>query len=158
MTIVSVKLTKKEQVEQRRALVLELSSQGMSQQQIVDVLKPDVLKISQKTVSRDLEYLKANRIEYVKKNRQHMTEEYQATCTNFRTLRRDAFTYYRKAKENNDVELIMKLIPIIESIEANIHSIVAAGDMIEAELIKFGKEQNQELEDKMERALAKTVF
>src|SRR5215211_7764344 len=143
MTDVSVKLTKKEQIEQRRTLILELRSQGMSQHKIVGVLKPDVLKISQKTVSRDIEYLDKHRLEYVKRNRQHMAEEYQSTYNNLKTLRRDIFEHYRAFKEREDIEL-------------SIHNIVASGYHIEAELIKYGQEQNKELEERMEQALAKT--
>ncbi len=150
-----MKLSKKEQIEQRRALVLELSSQGMSQERIADVLKLDVLKISQQTVSRDLEYLDRHRLEYVRRNRDQMAQEYQATYTNLKTLRRDIFEYYRKAKEEDNIELMKELIPIIEDIEMSIHNVVSAGYHIEAELIKLGQEQNKELEEKMEKALAK---
>lgn len=153
MNTVSVKPNKKEQIQQRRALVLELYSQGMSQEKITEVLKPDVLKISQAVVSRDLKYLKENRIEYIKRNREQMTEEYISTVTNFKTLRRDVFEYYRKAKENNNVEQIIRLVPIIQSIEANIHDVVSTGDIIEAELIHFAKQQHKELTDKVEKII-----
>jgi len=156
MTDVSVKLTKKEQIEQRRTLILELRSQGMSQHKIVGVLKPDVLKISQKTVSRDIEYLDKHRLEYVKRNRQHMAEEYQSTYNNLKTLRRDIFEHYRAFKERDDIDGMIALVPIIEDIELSIHNIVASGYHIEAELIKYGQEQNKELEERMEQALAKT--
>jgi predicted transcriptional regulator len=158
MNIISVKLNKKQQIEQRRALILELSSQGMSQEKIADILKPDVLKISQSVVSRDLEYLKENRIEYVKKNREQMVEEYQKTFVNLKTLRRDVFGYYRKARDDDNVELVMKLVPIIQSIEHTIHELVAAGDLIEAELIHHGQIAGKEAEDRVNKMVANARF
>jgi DNA-binding CsgD family transcriptional regulator len=55
MSLVSVRLSKQEQVQQRRTEVLELSSRGLTQQEIADRLGP--FHISQRTVSRDLEWL-----------------------------------------------------------------------------------------------------
>jgi arginine repressor len=48
-------ITKQQQIDQRRQAVLELSSQGLTQQEIADRLGP--FHISQRTVSRDLEWL-----------------------------------------------------------------------------------------------------
>jgi arginine repressor len=48
-------ITKQQQIDQRRQAVLELSSQGLTQQEIADRLGP--FHISQRPVSRDLEWL-----------------------------------------------------------------------------------------------------
>lgn len=153
-----MKLSKKAQIEQRRALVLELFSQGMSQDKIAGVLKPDVLNISQQTVSRDIEYLEKNRIEYVKRNREQMAKEYQQTYTNLKTLRRDIWEHYREFKAKNEIDNMIALVPIIEDIEQSIHNVICSGHHIERELIEYGKEESERLEQKMNRVVAKSQY
>lgn len=65
-------ITKKEQLDQRRQAVLELSAQGLTQQEIAGKLL-----ISQKTVSNDLTGLKKDAIEFVKRNRELVAFEYK---------------------------------------------------------------------------------
>jgi arginine repressor len=60
-------ITKEEQIAQRRVRVLELSSQGLTQYEIVGEIKAMGIDISQKTISNDLAFLRKDAIEFVKK-------------------------------------------------------------------------------------------
>ena len=157
MTTVRVKQTKKQQIEERRALVLELRSQGMTQAQISEKLQ-GVVGVSRKNIARDIEYWQKNRVEFVRRNRRQMSDEYENTYNNLLTLRRDIFVHYRKAMEDNDISLIKELVPIIVSIERAIHEIVASGRYIGIELIKLGQERNEELEQRLEQTLARAKY
>src|SRR5215204_2688319 len=155
----SVRLSKKEQIEQRRATVLELSSRGLSQQEISEKLQ-GIKGISQQTVSRDLEWLENNAIEYVKKNRQQMAVEYRKTLTNLIHLRKLIWQHFENANKPNEEQddLKIALYPIIQDVEQSIHNVLSGGYHIEAEIIKYGKEQNTELEEKMNKAIGKSQY
>jgi DNA-binding transcriptional regulator LsrR (DeoR family) len=148
MSITSVRLSKQEQVQQRRAAVLELSSQGLTQQEIADRLGP--FHISQRTVSRDLEWLREDAVEYVKKNREHIAFDYKQAMSNFYQLRKEAWKHFSSTKNEN---VKTNLYGVIESINNNIMSLLAAGDMIELELLQKAREQAKETREDLDRTL-----
>src|SRR5215212_6319539 len=131
MSITSVGVSKEEQIQQRRSAVLELASQGLTQQEISDKLK--VFHITQRTVGRDLEWLRKDAVEYVKKNREYIAFEYQQVLSNFYQLRKEAWKHFNSASNEN---VKVNLYGVIESINNNIMSLLATGDLIEAELLE----------------------
>ena len=158
MTIVSVRLTKKQQIAQRRSLVLELYSRGYSQEEITDRLKPDVLHISQKTVSRDLAWLEKNAIEYVKNHRETLAMEYQQVRSNLQQLRKKAWKLMEKAEDEDDTQLQRDMFGIIESLNAAIVHVRAIGDIVSNDLIKQSKESATQIQKDMEKAIEQNHF
>jgi hypothetical protein len=144
-----VRLSKKEQIVQRRAKVLELSSQGLTQQEISERLGP--FHISQRTVSRDLEWLDKHSIEYVKKNRQQMAIEYQKAMTSFYHLKKKAWERFNKAEKDGNDELMIKYGNIIIETTNDTMNYMSIGNMIDAELIKHAKQQAAEISEKMKK-------
>jgi hypothetical protein len=144
-----VRLSKKEQIAQRRAEVLKLSSQGLSQQAIADRLEK--FHISQQTVSRDLEWLERNSIEYVKKNREQMAFEYQKVMTNFFELRKEAWAHFNAVKGDNSNPIKTSLYNILASINNDIMNYLSIGYMIDAELIKHAKQDADDISEKMNK-------
>jgi arginine repressor len=84
-----VEITKKEQIVQRQAKVLELSAQGLTQHEIVREFSKMGINISQKTISNDLAFLRKDAIEFVKQNREHVAFEFKQTLSNFYQLRKE---------------------------------------------------------------------
>jgi DNA-binding transcriptional regulator LsrR (DeoR family) len=80
-----VVITKEQQIDHRRQTVFELSSQGLTQQEIASKSL-----ISQKTVSNDLAFLRKEAIEFVKKNRENVVFGYQRALSNFYQMRKEA--------------------------------------------------------------------
>ena len=150
MSNISVRLsTKKEQIQQRRAAVLELSSQGLTQQEIAERLGP--FDISQRTVSRDLEWLRQDAVQFVKKNRDHIAFEYRQVLSNFYQLRKEAWKQFRQASDNSNIKV--SLYDTLQSLNGNIMALLASGDIIDREMIEHAKQQVTEIEEGMEKAI-----
>ena len=133
-------------MEQRRHAVLELSAQGLTQQEIANKLL-----MSQKTVSNDLRFLKQDAVEFVHQNRANVAFEYKQVISNFYQLRKEAWKHF-SSTESETVKT--NLYGIIESININIMDLLATGDMIQMELIlKSSKEQAAEVREVMNQAL-----
>jgi DNA-binding transcriptional regulator LsrR (DeoR family) len=123
--------------------VLELSSQGLTQQEIANRLL-----ISQKTVSNDLTWLKKDAVEFIKRNREHIAFEYKQAMSNFYQLRKEAWKHFSSTKNDN---VKTNLYGVIESINNNIMHLLSAGDMIELELLQKSKEQAEETREDLNR-------
>ena len=136
-------ITKEQQIDQRRQTVLELSSQGLTQQEIANRLL-----ISQKTVSNDLTWLKKDAVEFIKRNREHIAFEYKQAMSNFYQLRKEAWKHFSSTKNDN---VKTNLYGVIESINNNIMHLLSAGDMIELELLQKSKEQAEETREDLNR-------
>jgi len=134
-----VQISRKEQINQRRQLVLKLSAQGLTQQEIAKSLEP--LQISQQTVSLDLKWLRQEAIQFVKQNKGDIAVEYRKALVNFYELRKKAWTQFNKAEHDKNEDRQLSLYSIIESINANIMALLAAGDIIEKDLIEHTKQQ-----------------
>ncbi len=125
-------ITKEEQIEQRRAKVLELHSQGLTQYEIVGEFKKIGLgEVSQKTISNDLAFLKKDAIQFVKKNREYVAFEYRQTLSNFYQLRKEAWRHFNNTKNEN---VKTSLYGILESINNNILTLSSVGDIIQQEI------------------------
>ena len=135
-------ITKQQQIDQRRQAVLELSSQGLTQQEIAGKLL-----ISQKTVSNDLAWLKKDAVEFAKKSREHIAFEYRQATSNFFQLRKETWKHFNSTKNES---IKTNLYGIIENINNNIMSLLAAGDMIELELLEKAKTQAEETREDMD--------
>jgi hypothetical protein len=120
-------------MEQRQAGVLELSAQGLTQQEIVGEFSKIGIDISQRTISNDLAFLRKDAVEFVKKNREHVAFEYRQALSNFYQLRKEAWKHFYST---NDEGIKTHLYGVIESINNDIMNLLAVGDMIELELLK----------------------
>lgn len=139
-------ITKQQQIDQRRHAVLELSSQGLSQQEIANKLL-----MSQKTVSNDLTYLKKESVVFVHEHRANVAFEYKQVMSNFYQLRKEAWNHFQSTQSEN---VKTNLYGIIESININIMDLIAAGDMIDLELaLKNSKEQAASIKEGLNQAL-----
>jgi transcriptional regulator len=140
-----VVITKEQQIDQRRQAVLELSSQGLTQQEIANRLL-----MSQKTVSNDLTWLKKDAVEFIKKNREHIAFEYKQAMSNFYQLRKEAWKQFNSTKNEG---IKTNLYGILENINNNIMHLLSAGDMIELELLQKSKEQAKETREDMNQVI-----
>jgi transcriptional regulator len=143
-----VPITKQQQVDQRRHAVLELSAQGLSQQEIANKLV-----MSQKTISNDLTFLKKDAVAFVHQNRTNIAFEYKVVMSNFYQLRKEAWKQFQSTKSEN---VKTNLYGIIESININIMDILAAGDLIDLELMTNAKEHAVSISEDMKQALDST--
>ena len=142
-------ISKQLQIDQRRNAVLELSSQGLSQQEIANKLL-----MSQKTVSNDLTFLKKDAVVFVQQNRANVAFEYKQVMSNFYQLRKEAWKQFQSAQSET---VKTNLYGIIESININIMDLLAAGDIIYLEsVLKNSKEQAASIKEGMNQALDST--
>jgi DNA-binding CsgD family transcriptional regulator len=138
----SVRLSKKEQIQQRRQAVLELSAQGLTQKEIADKLQ--VFHISQKTVSRDLDWLRKDAIDFVKKNREHIAFEYKQTLSNFYQLRKEAWKQFHDTK-NEEVKI--GLFKVISSLNQDLVRLFGIDDLAELEIVNELNERLERIEN-----------
>jgi hypothetical protein len=108
--------------------------------------------MSQKTVSNDLTWLKKDAVEFIRKNREHIAFEYKQAMSNFYQLRKEAWKQFN-SKETAATSVKISLYGIIESINNNIMSLLAAGDMIQLELLEKAKQQAKERREDLDRTL-----
>jgi|ERR687892_84180 hypothetical protein len=132
-------LSKKSQREHRRAAVLELAAQGLSQQAIAERL--GAFHISSRTVGRDLDYLRRESNEYVKKNMKHLAFEYRKVLSNFYQLRKEAWNHFNTTKNEG---IKAHLYQTIQDINNDIMNMLAIEDIIKMEVML------QEAKDKAE--------
>jgi predicted transcriptional regulator len=137
-------IAKEQHIDRRRQTVLELSSEGLTQQEIASKLL-----ISQKTVSNDLAWLKKDSIEFLKKNRENVAFDYHQALSNFYQLRKEAWKQFNSTKSET---IKTSLYDILESINNNIMTLSSVGDIIEKEvtveqLQAASKETKEELQE-----------
>lgn len=135
-------------MEQSRHAVLELSAQGLTQQEIASKLL-----MSQKTVLNDLTFLRKDAVLFVHGNRANVAFEYKQVMSNFYQLRKEAWKQFQSTASEN---VKTNLYSIIESINVNIMDIIAAGDLIELELLNSAKDQAASIKEDLNQALDST--
>lgn len=128
-------VSKTEQIAMRRARVLELSSQGLTQQEIAERL----VTVSQRTVCNDLIWWKNESIDFVKRNKEELAFEYRRVMSNFYQLRKEAWKHFHSTQNEN---IKSDLYGIIGSINIHLVNLMAVGDMISLEL-SLGKSKNE---------------
>jgi arginine repressor len=138
IAIKSVTITKREQIEQRRARVLELSSQGLTQYDIVGRFKEIGISVSQKTISNDLAWLRKDAVLFVKENREHVAFEYKQALSNFYQLRKEAWNQFFNKETSETAKT--HLYSIIQNINNNITNLLGVGDLIAEEAITESQE------------------
>jgi hypothetical protein len=141
-----VPISKEEQIQQRRAKVLELSAQGLTQQEIADKLSA-VVGVSQQTISRDLEYLEQESIAYVRNSTQNIAIEYRKVMSNFYQLRKLAWDSYNNPNTTEDTKL--SLYNIIQNINNNIMNLLIVSDSIEAEILANEKQKAKQIQSQL---------
>jgi len=132
-----VRITKQKQIEARRARVLELSAQGLTQEEIAKKL----VAVSQKTVSNDLAWWKEESIVYIKNSGEHIALEYRKVLSNFYQLRKSAWEWFNKPDIEKDTKLA--LYHTLEHINGDIMDLLAAGDMIKLEDLEQQKQYSE---------------
>ena len=141
-------ISKQQQIEHRRHAVLELSAQGLSQQEIATKLL-----MSRRTISNDLDFLRKESAVFVQQNRVNVAFEYKQVMSNFYQLRKEAWKQFQETRNEN---VKTNLYGIIESINVNIMDLLAAGDMIELEILHDAKEQAASIKGDMNQAIDPT--
>jgi hypothetical protein len=132
-----VRITKQKQIEARRARVLELSAQGLTQEEIAKKL----VAVSQKTVSNDLAWWRKESIVYIKNSGEHIALEYRKVLSNFYQLRKSAWEWFNKPDIEKDTKLA--LYHTLEHINGDIMDLLAAGDMIKLEDLEQQKQYSE---------------
>ncbi len=118
----------------RRQEVLNLSAQGLTQEEIAKKL----VTVSQKTVSNDLVWWRKESVSYIKNSSEHIALEYHKILANFYQLRRDAWAWYNKPDIDNDTKLA--LYHTLEHLNNDIANLLATGDLIRLEELEEQRE------------------
>jgi DNA-binding transcriptional regulator GbsR (MarR family) len=143
-----VRITKQKQIEARRAKVLELSAQGLTQEEIAKKL----VAVSQKTVSNDLAWWRKESIAYIKYSGEHIALEYHKVLSNFYQLRKDAWEWYNKPDIDKDTKLA--LYHTLEHLNNDIMNLLASSDLIRLEELEqqknYTKDVRKELNEMIE--------
>jgi hypothetical protein len=132
-----VTITKQKQIDARRAKVLELSAQDLTQEEIAKKL----VAVSQKTVSNDLAWWRKESIAYIKDSAEHIALEYRKVLSNFYQLRKDAWEWYNKPDVDKDTKLA--LYHALEHLNNDIMNLLASSDLIKLEELEQQKEYTQ---------------
>ena len=142
-----MKITKQKQIELRRAKVLELSAQGLTQEEIAKKL----VAVSQKTVSNDLAWWRKESIVYIKNSGEHIALEYRKVLSNFYQLRKDAWEWYNKPDLDKDTKLA--LYNTLEHLNNDIMNLLASSDLIKLEDIQQQKEYTQSFRKELDEMM-----
>ena len=134
---VNLVITKQKQIEARRIKVLELSAQGLTQEEI----SMKLVAVSQKTVSNDLAWWRKESIAYIKNSGEHIALEYRKVLSNFYQLRKSAWEWFNKPDIDKDTKLA--LYNTLEHINGDIMNLLAAGDLIKLEDLEQQKQHTQ---------------
>jgi len=140
----SVKINKKRQIELRRQRVLELHSQGLTQEQIA----AQIVAVSQPTISGDLAYLEKESINLLKNSSTQIALEYRTVLSNLYQLRRDAWVEYNRP--DIDLDSKLALTHTIERLSIGIFNMLASSDLIQLELLENEKQRIQDVQDDLE--------
>ena len=97
-------VTKQQQITYRREKVLELAAQGLTQQEIARKLL-----VSQKTVSNDINWLKNDAIEVIKRSREYLAFEYTKSLAVLDHIKKRAFEIADKTEEDRNKITALRL-------------------------------------------------
>ena len=142
-----MRITKQKQIEARRAKVLELSAQGLIQEEI----SMKLVAVSQKTVSNDLAWWRKESIAYIKNSGEHIALEYRKVLTNFYQLRKSAWEWFNKPDIEKDTKLA--LYHTLEHINGDIMNLLAAGDLIKLEDLERQKQYTQDVRNELDEMM-----
>jgi transcriptional regulator len=133
----------------RRERVLQLTSQGLNQQEIADKLN-----WSQATVSNDINYLKRASVDKLRQHIGHLAFQYDQVRANLELLRREGWALFEKTQ---DERIKAMLINTLMGVNETILQVQAAGDMINQEMLAetqdIIEETREELEHMEEHAI-----
>src|SRR5215217_5615636 len=141
-TRTSLVITRKDLIQRRREQVYELHWKGMSSREI-----GKTLNCSFKTVCNDIAWLEKNATQEIHEQRKHIALEYKAARTILYYLRGRALEQFDKPNEDEDRKLA--LYSIIESLNANILALLAAGDIIDEEMLEYTQQQATAVEEEL---------
>ncbi len=147
-----MKITKEKQIEARRAKVLDLAAQGLTQEEIAKKL----VAVSQKTVSNDLAWWRKESIAYIKNSGEHIALEYRKVLSNFYQLRKSAWEWFNKSDVDKDTKLA--LYHTIEHINGDIMNLLAAGDLIKLEDLAQQKQYAQDIRNELDEMRMKSQY
>ena len=147
-----MRITKQKQIEARRAKVLELSAQGLTQEEIAKKL----VAVSQKTVSNDLVWWRKESMAYIKESGEHIALEYRKVLSNFYQLRKSAWEWFNKPDVDKDTKLA--LYQTLERINGDIMNLLAAGDLIKLEDLEQQKQYTQDVRNELDEMRMKSQY
>ena len=147
---VNLVITKQKQIEARRIKVLELSAQGLTQEEI----SMKLVAVSQKTVSNDLAWWRKESIAYIKNSGEHIALEYRKVLSNFYQLRKSAWEWFNKPDIDKDTKLA--LYNTLEHINGDIMNLLAAGDLIKLEDLERQKQYTQDVRNELDEMKMKS--
>ena len=147
-----MRITKQKQIEARRAKVLELSAQGLTQEEIAKKL----VAVSQKTVSNDLAWWRKESMAYIKNSSEHIALEYRKVLSNFYQLRKSAWEWFNKSDVDKDTKLA--LYNTLEHINGDIMNLLAAGDLIKLEDLAQQKQYAQDIRNELDELRMKSQY
>lgn len=140
-------ITQTDLIARRREQVYELHWKGKSSREIAKILN-----CSFKTVCNDIIWLQDHANEEIKEQRKHIALAHQETCDIFRYLLTKALEQFDKAEREGNQDRMERLYSIIESLNANLLSTKATGDLIERE-IEHVKQTADTIDKRMERVI-----
>ena len=147
-----MRITKQKQIEARRAKVLELSAQGLTQEEIAKKL----VAVTQKTVSNDLAWWRKESMAYIKNSSEHIALEYRKVLSNFYQLRKSAWEWFNKSDVDKDTKLA--LYNTLEHINGDIMNLLAAGDLIKLEDLAQQKQYAQDIRNELDELRMKSQY
>jgi transcriptional antiterminator len=139
-------VTKQQQITYRREKVLELSAQGLTQQEIARKLL-----VSQKTVSNDINWLKNDAIEVIKRSREYLAFEYTKSLAVLDHIKKRAFEIADKTEEDRNKITALRLAAETEISKAHLLAegpgILAVTDLQE----RLNKIENLQFQNHLQR-------
>jgi transcriptional regulator with XRE-family HTH domain len=124
--LVKLLISKEVETQLRRDRVLELTSKGLTQQEIADRLK-----YSQQTISNDIIYLRKEARENLQQHAQELPYHYEQALSNLRSVIKEAWAL---AEQTKDERLKASLFTIIKDVTESMLEVLSAGDLIEKEV------------------------
>jgi hypothetical protein len=109
---------------------LELSAQGLTQQEIADRLGAVV---TQRTVSRDLEYLQRESQEYIREHNKYVALEYRKVLSGLQQLNKMAWDMLNKEDIQTDPDRKLAIMHAIQHILGDIMHMYASAEPINIE-------------------------
>lgn len=141
-------ISREEQIEQRRAKVLELYSQGLTQQEIAKKIADcGIAGISQRTVSNDIAWLRKDAIKFLQNNREHIAFEHKQVLSNMYQLRKEVWNHFNGTKNE---QIKMHLYSVIQSINNNIETLLLGSDSLAQEFIAEAQEAIGETKEELQ--------
>jgi hypothetical protein len=147
-----VPISKIEQIDQRRNLVWQLYSRGMTQQEISDYLvENNYPPVSRRQIGYDIIWSKKESLVFVKENKKKLAEEYKKAVSNLEQLRAEAWKQFAEVADDNNSPIKVAMYDKIQSLTNNIMTLYSVGDTIHQEMLKNMQEEADDIKKEMDK-------